>query len=191
MKVVAFNGSARRKGNTQHLIDLVLAELEARGIHTETVSLAGRPMRGCMACLKCFQNQNRRCVLEDDALNDCVAKMMEADGILLGSPTYFANVSTEMKALIDRAGMVSKANGEMLSRKVGAGVVAVRRAGSLQVFNALNAFFLISQMMVVGSSYWNMGIGLDKGEVLADAEGVRTMKTLGVNMAWALEKLHR
>ena len=191
MKVVAFNGSARRKGNTQHLIDLVLAELEARGIHTETVSLAGRPMRGCMACLKCFQNQNRRCVLEDDALNDCVAKMMEADGILLGSPTYFANVSTEMKALIDRAGMVCKANGEMLSRKVGAGVVAVRRAGSLQVFNALNAFFLISQMMVVGSSYWNMGIGLDKGEVLADAEGVRTMKTLGVNMAWALEKLHR
>lgn len=189
MKVVAFNGSARRKGNTQHLIDLALAELEARGVETESISLAGKPMRGCIACMKCFKNQDQRCILEDDMLNEYVKKMIEADGIILGSPTYFANMTPEIKALIDRAGMVSKANGEMLARKVGAAVVAVRRAGAHQVFNGLNAFFLIGQMVVVGSSYWNIGFGLNKGEVIEDAEGVRTMKILGVNMAWTLKKL--
>ncbi|MBU1002368.1 MAG: flavodoxin family protein [Proteobacteria bacterium] len=190
MKVVAFNGSARKNGNTQHLIDHVLAELRAQGIETESVSLAGKNMRGCMACLKCFTHQDKRCTVDLDFLNECVEKMLEADAIILGSPTYFANVSSEMKALIDRAGMVSKANGDMLARKVGAGVVAVRRGGAQQVFNALNAFFLIGQMVVVGSSYWNVGFGLNQGDVENDAEGVQTMQTLGRNMAWLLKKLH-
>lgn len=190
MKVVAFNGSARKKGNTQHCIDHVLEVLTAEGIETENISLAGKNIRGCIACLKCFTNQDKRCAVDVDFLNDCIEKMLEADGIILGSPTYFANVSTEMKALIDRAGMVSKANGDMLRRKVGAGVVAVRRGGAIQVFNALNAFFLIGQMVVVGSSYWNMGIGLNRGEVENDAEGVQSMKALGENMAWTLKKLN-
>ncbi|BBD08742.1 flavodoxin family protein [Desulfovibrio ferrophilus] len=190
MKVVAFNGSARKKGNTQVLIDHVLGELRTEGIETESISLAGKNIRGCVACLKCFKNQDKRCAVDIDFLNDCVEKMLGADGIILGSPTYFANVSTEMKALIDRAGMVSKANGDMLARKVGAGVVAVRRGGAQQVFNGLNAFFLIGQMMVVGSSYWNVGFGLNRGEVEKDAEGVQTMQTLGRNMAWLLKKIH-
>lgn len=190
MKVVAFNGSARKNGNTQHLIDHVLAELEAQGIETESVSLAGKNIRGCMACLKCFTRQDKRCAVNLDFLNECIEKMLEADAIILASPTYFANVSSEMKALIDRAGMVSKANGDMLARKVGAGVVAVRRGGAQQTFNALNAFFLIGQMVVVGSSYWNVGFGLDQGEVENDAEGVQTMQTLGRNMAWLLKKIH-
>lgn len=189
MKVVAFNGSARKKGNTQLLIDHVFRELTTRGIDTETVSLAGRPMRGCLACLKCFTSQDKRCAVDVDFVNECVEKMLGADGIILASPTYFANVSAEMKALIDRAGMVAKANGDMFARKVGASVVAVRRGGAIQVFNALNAFFLIGQMVVVGSSYWNMGIGLNRGDVDDDAEGVQTMQTLGRNMAWALERL--
>lgn len=189
MKVVAFNGSARKKGNTQLLIDHVFRELTARGIDTETVSLAGRPMRGCLACLKCFTSQDKRCAVDVDFVNECVEKMLGADAIILASPTYFANVSAEMKALIDRAGMVAKANGDMFARKVGASVVAVRRGGAIQVFNALNAFFLIGQMVVVGSSYWNMGIGLNRGDVDDDAEGVQTMQTLGRNMAWALERL--
>lgn len=189
MKVVAFNGSARKKGNTQILIDHVFRELTARGIDTETVSLAGRPLRGCLACLKCFTNQDKRCAVDVDFVNECVEKMLGADAIILASPTYFANVSAEMKALIDRAGMVAKANGDMFARKVGASVVAVRRGGATQVFNALNAFFLIGQMIVVGSSYWNMGIGLNRGDVDDDAEGVQTMQTLGRNMAWALERL--
>lgn len=189
MKVVAFNGSARKKGNTQLLIDHVFRELTTRGIDTETVSLAGRPMRGCLACLKCFTSQDKRCAVDVDFVNECVEKMLGADAIILASPTYFANVSAEMKALIDRAGMVAKANGDMFARKVGASVVAVRRGGAIQVFNALNAFFLIGQMVVVGSSYWNMGIGLNRGDVDDDAEGVQTMQTLGRNMAWALERL--
>ncbi|NDY41481.1 flavodoxin family protein [Dissulfurirhabdus thermomarina] len=190
MKVVAFNGSARKKGNTDRLLRAVLEVLEAKGIRTELVSLAGLKLQGCIACYQCFERKDRRCAVENDDLNACIAKMLEADGILLGSPTYFADVSAGMKALIERSGMVARANGDMLQRKVGAGVVAVRRAGAAHVFSSLNYFFLIGQMVVPGSSYWNIGIGKDPGEVADDAEGLRTMRTLGENMAWVLERLH-
>jgi len=146
-------------------------------------------LRGCLACYKCFKKQNHRCSQEKDELNTYVERMIEADGIILGSPTYFANVSAEMKALIDRAGLVAKANGDMFKHKVGAAVVAVRRAGCIPAFDAINHFFLISQMIVPGSSYWNVGIGLEKGDVERDEEGLRTMTTLAENMAWLLKKL--
>ena len=189
MKVVAFSGSARKGGNTAQLLNLALAELAAAGIETELVELAGQPVHGCIACYQCFKEKNRRCAVEKDIINDCLARMDAADGILLGSPTYFADVSAGMKALSERCGMVSRANGDMFKRKVGAGVVAVRRAGAYHVFSSLNAFFLIGQMIVVGSSYWNIGIGREVGEVAGDEEGVRTMKDLGRNMAWLLEKV--
>ena len=189
MKVVAFSGSARKGGNTAQLLNLALAELHAAGIETELVELAGQPIQGCIACYKCFKEKNQRCAVEKDLVNDCIAKMIAADGILLGSPTYFADVSASMKALIERCGMVSRANGDMFKRKVGAGVVAVRRAGAYHVFSSLNAFFLIGQMIVVGSSYWNIGIGREPGEVTGDAEGVKTMQELGQNMAWLLQKV--
>ncbi|WP_243545010.1 flavodoxin family protein [Pseudodesulfovibrio tunisiensis] len=190
MKVVAFNGSARKGGNTADMIRMVFAELEAEGIETELVELSGKRMDGCIACSKCFENRDRRCAVTRDFMNDCITRMDEADGIILGSPTYFGNVSTEMKALIDRAGMVALANDSMFARKVGAAVVACRRGGAMQTFNALNTFFFIEQMIVPGSRYWNMGIGMNKGEVQQDAEGLETMKTLGQNMAWLLKKLH-
>ncbi len=189
MKVVAFSGSARKGGNTAQLLNLALAELAAAGIETELVELAGQPVHGCIACYQCFKEKNRRCAVEKDIINDCLARMDAADGILLGSPTYFADVSAGMKALIERCGMVSRANGDMFKRKVGAGVVAVRRAGAYHVFSSLNAFFLIGQMIVVGSSYWNIGIGREPGEAMGDEEGVKTMKDLGRNMAWLLEKV--
>ena len=189
MKVIAFNGSARKDGNTAALINLVFGELQKEGIETELFELAGKNIRGCIACYKCFQNKDQRCSVTNDVLNECIEKMLEADGIILGSPTYFANVSTEIKALIDRAGLVAKANGDMFRRKVGAAVVAVRRAGSVFVFDAINHFFFISQMAVPGASYWNLGIGREKGEVERDEEGVQTMKVLGENMAWLLKKL--
>lgn len=189
MKVVAFSGSARKGGNTAQLLNLALAELKAAGIETELVELAGQPIQGCIACYQCFKEKNQRCAVEKDVVNDCIAKMVAADGILLGSPTYFADVSASMKALIERCGMVSRANGDMFQRKVGAGVVAVRRAGAYHVFSSLNAFFLIGQMIVVGSSYWNIGIGREPGEVTGDAEGVKTMQELGQNMAWLLAKV--
>jgi multimeric flavodoxin WrbA len=189
MKVVAFNGSARKDGNTAILIRHVFQELETEGIETELIQLSGSKIHGCIACMKCFENKDQRCSVKDDITNDCIGKMLDADGIILGSPTYFANVSTEMKALIDRAGMVSRANGDMLARKVGAAVVAVRRAGAIHVFNSINHFFFIGQMIVPGSSYWNLGMGRQKGEVESDEEGIQTMKVLGINMAWLLKKL--
>ncbi len=190
MKVVAFNGSARKNGNTAILINIVLGELEKEGIATELVQFAGEKIRGCLACMKCWENKDQRCSVTNDILNACIEKMIEADGIILGSPTYFANVSTELKALIDRAGMTSIANDRMFSRKVGAAVVAARRAGGIHVFNSINHFFFIGQMIVPGSIYWNMGFGLDKGEVEKDDEGLNTMKSLGENMAWILKKIH-
>ena len=189
MKVIGFNGSARKNGNTATLINYVLDELQKQGIETELFQLAGKKIQGCKACLKCFENKDQRCSVEHDILNECIEKMFKADGVILGSPTYFSDVSTEMKALIDRAGFVSKANGDMLRRKVGVAVVAVRRAGSIHVFDTLNHFFFISQMIVPGSNYWNMGFGLEKGDVEKDKEGILTMKVLGQNMAWLLKKL--
>ena len=190
MKVVALNGSARKNGNTAILINYVLRELEQEGIETELVQLAGKKIRGCVACMKCWENKDQRCAVTNDVLNTCIEKMIAADGIILVSPTYFANVSTEMKALIDRAGMTSIANDRMFKRKVGAAVVAVRRGGAVHVFNSINHFFFIGQMIVPGSIYWNMGFGLDKGEVEKDDEGVSTMKELGSNMTWLLKKIH-
>ncbi len=190
MKVIGFNGSARKDGNTALLVNHVLDELQKEGIETDLFQLSGKKIHGCMACYKCFQNKDRRCSVKNDILNECIEKMIEADGIILGSPTYFTDVSSEMKALIDRAGFVSKANDGMLKRKVGAGVVAVRRAGSIHAFDTLNHFFLISEMIIPGSSYWNMGFGLEKGEVEKDEEGILTMKVLGQNMAWLLKRIH-
>ena len=190
MKVIAFNGSARKGGNTSILINLVLGELQKEGIETELFQFAGKKIRGCVACMKCFENKDQRCANNKDVLNECLEKMLEADGIILGSPTYFSNVSTEIKALIDRAGLVAIANGHMFKRKVGAAVVAVRRAGSVSVFDAINYFFFINQLIVPGSIYWNMGIGYEKGDVEKDEEGIQTMKVLGENMAWLLKKLH-
>lgn len=189
MKVVGFNGSARKDGNTAKMIEYAFAELEKEGIETELIQLAGQPLRGCTACYKCFANKDRRCVVDNDIANHCIAKMDAADGIIIGSPTYFAAITPEAKALIDRCGMVARANGDMFKRKAGAGVVAVRRGGAIHVFDTINHFFTISQMIVVGSSYWNMGFGRNPGDVEADEEGLKTMSDLGINMAWLLHKL--
>ena len=190
MKVVAFNGSPREDGNTGILLRYVLRELEAEGIATELVQVGGRKINGCTACEECIRNKDLQCSTTDDILNDCFLKMDAADGILLGSPTYFTDVTPEMKALIDRAGYVSRANGGRLRRKVGAAVVAVRRQGALHTFDTMNHLFQISEMITPGSTYWNIAIGKEKGDVERDEEGIRTMKTLGRNMAWLLKRLN-
>ncbi len=191
MKAVAFCGSARKNGNTALLLNTVLEPLKALGVEIELVELAGRDISGCKACMGCFKEKDHRCVFDNDIVNECIEKMIAADVILLGSPTYFANVSSEMKALIDRSGMVSRANENMLKRKLGAGIVAVRRAGAIHAFDSLNHFFLIGEMIVVGSSYWNIGIGREKGEVAGDEEGMGGMKVLGENIGWLLKKLEQ
>lgn len=189
MKIVAFNGSPRKGGNTEILIKAVFEPLEAAGIETELVRIGGQAVRGCSACYKCFENKDGKCVNTGDAINDCIARMVAADGVVLASPTYFADVTPELKALIDRAGFVTRACDFAMRRKVGAAVVAVRRGGEIHAYDTINHFFLISQMIVPGSIYWNMGFGRDKGEVANDDEGMATMKALGENMAWLLEKI--
>jgi len=189
MKVLAINGSARKDGNTALLIRETFKQLSAEDIETELIQLGGTPIRGCTACGACYERKDRKCIITTDPVNEIIAKMDEADGIILGSPTYFADVSAEMKALIDRAGYVGRANESMWRRKVGAGVVAVRRCGALHAFDTMNHFFLISEMIVAGSSYWNMGMGREVGGVSSDDEGIDTMRTLGRNMAWLLKKL--
>ncbi len=187
-RVLAVNGSARKDGNTAVLIRTVFKELEAEGIETEMIQLAGKKVRGCAACYKCFENKDRQCAVKDD-INEVIKKLDGADGIILASPAYFADVSAEMKALIDRAGFVSMANDRMYRRKVGAAVVAVRRAGAIHAFDSINHFFFIQEMIVPGSTYWNIGMGREPGTVESDEEGLRTMTNLGKNMAWLLKRL--
>ena len=190
MKVLAINGSARKDGNTAILIRHVFSALEAEGIETELVHLGGQSVRGCAACNVCSKVHNRRCAINDDPVNDIIAKMIEADGIILGSPVYFTDVSPELKALIDRSGRVGRSNDFLWKRKVGAGVIAVRRGGATHALDTIYHFLHISQMIIPGAPYWNFGIGRDIGDVEKDEEGIANMKGLGENMAWLLKKIH-
>lgn len=189
MKIVAFNGSPRRNGNTAILINSMFEIFQNEGIETEFIQLGNKPVHGCTACGKCREIQNGKCHIKNDHLNFCIEKMVEADAIIIGSPVYFADVTPEVKALIDVAGYVTRANNHLLKRKIGAGVIAVRRGGALHAFETINNFFLINQMTVPGSSYWNFAFGRNPGEVLNDDEGMQTIKTLAENMAWLLKKL--
>ena len=190
MKVLAINGSARNNGNTALMIGYLFQELQAEHIDTEMIQLAGEHPHGCIACYQCFKNKDKRCVVDTDCINSYIEKMVMADALVLASPTYFADITSDLKALIDRAGMTSRANGDLFKRKLGAAIVVQRRGGAIHAFDSINHFFTISQMIVVGSSYWNLGVGRDKGDVAEDKEGMATMRDLGQNMAWLLKKIH-
>ncbi|GFK92844.1 2-amino-4-deoxychorismate dehydrogenase [Fundidesulfovibrio magnetotacticus] len=184
MKVVAVNGSPRKGGNTEILLRKALESLEEEGWETEYVRIGGRKIRGCMACYKCFENKNLRCAVDNDRFNEVMEKLLAADAIILGSPTYFADVTAELKALLDRAGLVALANGGKFGGKIGAAVVAVRRGGAIHVFDTINHMYLMSGMIVPGSIYWNRGNGLNPGEVAGDDEAMRNMRHLGKTIAW-------
>lgn len=191
MKVVAFNGSSRKGGNTEAALKMVLNELEKAGIDTKIIQIGNKMLRGCIGCKKCFDNQDKKCVFDDDGMNEYIQEMIEADGIILGSPVYFSDITPQIKALMDRAGYVTRANGHLLRRKVGATVAAVRRAGSVHTLDSMQHFMLINQMIIPGSSYWNLIVARDIGDAERDDEGVNTMHTLGENMAWLLTKIHK
>ncbi|HPN10028.1 MAG TPA: flavodoxin family protein [Syntrophales bacterium] len=191
MKVVALNGSARKNGNTAILLNTVLEELQREGMETELIQMDGIALPGCRACYKCFKNKNRHCSVETDMLNEVIDKMLAAEGILLGSPTYFSDVSANMRAFIERCGFVARANDYMFKRKVGAAVVAVRRAGAIPAFSGMNLFLHYMQMIMPGSSYWSMALGRDIGDVRKDEEGMQIMRDLGRNMAWLMKQIYR
>lgn len=187
MKVVAFNGSPRKDGNTSILIKHVFNELEKQSIGTELMQLSEKEIRGCIACYKCIENKDQRCAVKNDAANEYIEKMLGAEGIILGSPVYFNDVTPEMKALIDRTGYVSRANGRMFKNKVGAAVAAVRRSGAVHTIDSMNHFFLSGEIILVGRA---IGMGRERGEVEKDEEGMQLVKTLGQRMAWLLKKIH-
>jgi len=184
MYALAINGSPRKGGNTEFMLKEVLAELNDAGWETEFERVGGTAIRGCIACQKCFENQDNECSVKKDKFNAIFAKMLKADAMILGSPTYFAAVSADLKALVERAGYVAYANGHAFAGKIGAAVVAVRRGGATHAFDTINHVFQMSQMIIPGSTYWNMGIGLGKGEVSEDQEGIANMRHLGKSIDW-------
>ena len=188
MKVLGINCSPRKGGNTEILINEVFKALENEGIKTEFFQLGGKTVAGCIACMKCRKKKDGICHQKNNVINDCIEKMLKADGIIIGSPVYFADLTADAKALIDVAGYALRGAGNPLKRKIGAAVIAVRRAGAINAFDSINNFFLINEMIIPGSSYWNIAIGREKGDVLKDEEGMKTMKVLGENMAWLLKK---
>ncbi|MCL2564383.1 MAG: flavodoxin family protein [Defluviitaleaceae bacterium] len=186
-KVLAINSSPRHEGNTFHMLNTVLEVCKNAGHETEMFQAGGREIRGCLACGGCFKNKGK-CVT-DDWMNELYQKMIKADAIVLGSPTYFSDLTPEMKAIIDRCGYVSRGDGHAFSRKIGAAVSAVRRAGAIHTLDSIQHFFTISDMVVVGSSYWNMSLSRGLGDYEKDEEGLKTMTRLGENIVWLLEKL--
>jgi multimeric flavodoxin WrbA len=163
MYALAINGSPRKGGNTEQLLKTVLDELDTAGWETELVKVGGTAIRGCLACGKCFENKDNQCATKKDKFNAFFLKMLKADAVILGSPTYFAAVSADLKALIERAGYVAYANDHAFSGKIGAAVVAVRRGGATHVYDTINHMFQMSRMIIPCSTYWNMGIGHDRG----------------------------
>ena len=187
MKVVAFNGSPNKEGNTYQAIKLVADELEKEGIETEIIQVGNKSIRGCIACNQCLKNQNEQCVLPGDEVNGWIQKMKEADGIILGSPVHFSAIGGTMKSFLDRAFYVVGVNGGILRHKVGASVVAVRRAGGIPTFNQLNNYINYSEMLMPTSNYWSVINGTSPGEALLDKEGVQIMRLLGKNMVWLMK----
>jgi multimeric flavodoxin WrbA len=188
MTVIAINGSPRKGGNTSIMLDWVLEELGRHGHESEVVQLGGQPVHGCKACGACGKTKAYRCV-QDDAVNEVIARLPEAEALILGSPVFFSDITPELKSFIDRAGYVDIHHGNQLKRKPGAAVVVARRAGHVHAYDSINHLFGILQMITVGSRYWNLGVGREAGTVREDREAEETMRILGANMAWLLDKI--
>jgi multimeric flavodoxin WrbA len=189
MKVLGINCSPRKGGNTEILINEVFKVLEKEGIKTELFQIGGKVVKGCIACMKCRKKKDGFCHQKNEVINKCIERMIKADAIIIGSPVYYADITADAKAFLEVAGYALSGAGKLLKHKPGAAVIAVRRAGAIHAFDSINHFFLINEMIIPGSSYWNIGIGREKGEVLKDEEGMRTMKVLAENMAWLLKKI--
>ncbi|MCC8165292.1 MAG: flavodoxin family protein [Planctomycetes bacterium] len=189
MKVVTINGSPNKNGNTATALDAVTAALRENGIETERIEIGTKAIHGCIACGRCFEMQNRRCVLDDDMLNGSLETLFNADGVVVGSPVHYAGIGGALKSYLDRAFFVASANGSLMRHKAGAGVVAVRRGGEIAAWEQLNKYFTISEMFMASSHYWNMVFGLEPGECKGDGEGMQGMQILGENLAWLVKAL--
>ncbi|HUN54850.1 MAG TPA: flavodoxin family protein [Smithella sp.] len=187
MKVIGFNGSPRKDGNTSALMGYLFREIEKEGVKTEIIQLAAKKIHGCIACYKCFENQDKQCAVKNDAANDYIKKMISAQGIVLASPSYFQDVTAEMKALIDRAGFVGLANGKIYKNKVGASLSCFRRTGGMHTVETMNHFFFGNELIIAGRS---LSVARDKGDMEKDLEGLESARALGKKIAWMLKKLY-
>ena len=187
MKVVAINGSPNKEGNTYHALRLVGSKLESEGIEFEIIHIGNKAIRGCIACGKCRQNQDEKCSITTDVVNETIQSMKHTEGLIIASPVHYAGIPGTMKSFLDRAFYVSGSNGGLFRQKVGAAVVAVRRTGGSATFDSLNHYLTYSEMILATSNYWNVIHGRVPGEALQDSEGVQIMEVLGTNMAWLLK----
>jgi multimeric flavodoxin WrbA len=190
MKVVAFNGSPRKDGNTFIALNIILEELKKEGIQTELFQIGSEHIKGCNVCMICKKTADGFCAIKGDSVNKAFSEIYGSEGFIIGSPTYFGSLTPEAKAFIDRLGYCSRAGGSMIKRKVAAGIAIARRAGSVDVCHQINNLFNLGECIIPASTYWNIGIAREKGEIMEDMEGVETFKTLAQNMAWLLKKLY-
>ncbi|MFA7659523.1 MAG: flavodoxin family protein [Candidatus Gastranaerophilaceae bacterium] len=188
MHLIAINGSPKAEGNTYHALKLVAEELEKQGISTEIIHIGNKNIRGCLACNACAKNKNEKCII-DDEVNEAIQKMKNADGIIIGSPVYYASIAGTMKCFLDRAFYVAGANGGLFRHKVGASVAVARRSGEVATFDHLNHYFTIGEMFLASSNYWNVIHGQTPAQALQDEEGVQIMRVLGKNMAFLLKSI--
>ena len=189
MKIIGISGSARKDGNTAQLINMMFEEFIAQGIETELIQFAGQVIEPCKACWACGGKNN--CIHKNDNFQEVFEKMTQADGVILGSPVYSANISSSMQAFLERSAVVCDMNAGLMKHKVGAAVAAVRRAGALQAIDTINHFFLNHEMFVAGSTYWNMVYGQMPGDVANDEEGIQNIRNLAENMAYLLKKVNQ
>lgn len=186
MKVTAFNGSPRKNGNTAQLLEFTLAKIAELGVETELVQVGGNLLWGCQSCYACFKTKDGRCRIQNDKMNEFIDKVHQSDAIILSSPTYYGEVSAEIKAFIDRLGLTSIGAGRTLTHKIGAALVTVRRSGAVPVYDSLNRFMLGSGMIVVGSTHWNAAIGEMPGDIFEDKEGMHNAEDLAAQIVWTL-----
>lgn len=191
MKILAFNGSPNKKGNTYLALKTVTDVLEAEGIQTEMIQIGGTSIRPCLGCRKCWELKNKKCIRNDDSLNDLILKMEASDGFIIGSPVYTSNITPEIKAFIDRSNFVAKANDYLFEDKIGAPVIVATKTGANVAYAAIQYMFGISKMISVGSSYWNCAYGKFPGDIFNDREGIQCLKDLGTNIARILHKINQ
>ncbi|MBW4846333.1 MULTISPECIES: flavodoxin family protein [Clostridia] len=184
MKVIAINGSPRKNGNTNQALKIMADELEQQGIEVEIIQIGHLNIHGCIHCGYCWTSEGNHCVFKDDIVNETAKKMREADGFILGSPTYYAGIAGTMKAFLDRVFFTSS---DYFKYKVATSISVVRRAGGVDVVHQLNNYLNLAQTVIPPSQYWTVAYGMDKGEIIQDEEGIQTIRKNARSMAWLLK----
>ncbi len=186
MKILALNGSPKKNGNTHAVLELIEKEALSQDVEIEIINIGDKNIHGCIACEYCKRSEEKKCVFKEDILNEVVEKMADADGIIIGSPVYYAGINGTLKSFLDRA---FYSNSQRFKYKVGFGFTVSRRSGEVAAFNQINNYFNLAEMIIPPSQYWNVIHGLTPNEVLQDGEGIQTILKSTKSMIWLLKNL--